>query len=307
MEKLGALLIDKPAGMTSHDAVNLVRRALKQKRVGHTGTLDPFATGLLIICLGKATRLAQFLTGEDKRYEAVVRFGFSTDTQDYTGKPITPLISSDVLKVVDLARVLNDFTGTQWQLPPMFSAKKVGGEALYKRARRGEVVERQAARVVIERLELMQPQLTINANGTADARIFVECSAGTYIRTLAHDLGERLGSGAHLIELRRVAVGKFSLEHAIALDRLPELTASGEIESSIIAPADMVGWLPAIPLDEQLSARVRQGQQFGHALAASLAVQAWVRLIDHEGRLVAMAQVVADQDRRYVQPRILIA
>ena len=309
MSLVGALLVDKPAGITSHDVVARVRRAVKQKRVGHTGTLDPFATGLLIVCLGKATRLAQFLTAAKKEYEAVVRFGFSTDTQDYTGKPITPLISSDELTAANLRRLLYDFVGEQWQLPPMFSAKKIAGEPLYRRARRGQTVERQAVQVTIYGLELIEtggPDLKINSDGTLDVALRVVCSAGTYIRTLAHDLGERVGCGAHLASLRRTGIGDLSVREATRLDELEEMAESGRIESKVVRPADLVGSFPSIRLIPDQIASVRAGQARQDPLAESLSLGDWVCLLDDNGLLVSMAQVVVSANGRLLQPRILM-
>jgi tRNA pseudouridine55 synthase len=309
MNLVGALLVDKPAGITSHDVVAKLRRAVRQKRVGHTGTLDPFATGLLIVCLGRATRLAQFLTAAKKEYEAVVRFGFSTDTQDYTGKPITPLLSSDELTTANLRRLLYEFVGEQWQLPPMFSAKKIAGEPLYRRARRGQTIERQAVRVTIYRLELLEtggPELFNNSDGTRDVALSVACSAGTYIRTLAHDLGERLGCGAHLVSLRRTGIGDLSIREAARLDDLVGMAESGLIESRVVAAADLVGSLPTIRLTHDQIASVRTGRTRQDPLAESLSPGDWVRLLDGNGLLVSMAQVVVSDNGQLLQPRILM-
>ena len=224
-EFTGAILIDKPAGFTSHDVVAKLRSILKQKRIGHTGTLDPFATGLLIACLGKATRLVQFLATEVKEYEAVVRFGFSTDTQDYTGKPNSPIVTSYGLKSVDWESVLAEFIGEQWQTPPMFSAKKIAGETLYKLARQGQEIAREPVKIVVYKLEKIVTgnELAFNADGTCDVAIKVKCSAGTYIRTLAHDLGAKLGFGAHLVELRRIAIGSFNILNTLTLEQVSEI------------------------------------------------------------------------------------
>src|SRR5215471_4303126 len=154
MELRGALIIDKPSGMTSHDVVARVRRVFKTRRVGHAGTLDPFATGVLVVCIGNATRLTQFLVGLDKRYTATIRFGYATDSHDLTGKPVTATESSNRLKVEDIATVLQEFVGPQLQLPPMFSAKKVAGERLYRAARQGREVERPACPITIHSLSL---------------------------------------------------------------------------------------------------------------------------------------------------------
>src|ERR1044071_8939869 len=192
---LGALIIDKPAGMPSHDVVARVRRAARTRRVGHAGTLDPFATGVLVVCLERATRLLQFLVGFDKEYLATVRTGFATDTQDLTGKQITAFESSDLLSVERIETVLKEFVGSQRQTPPMYSAKKVGGERLYRAAREGREVERQAVAITISKLDLLRVDET-NADGTRDFLVCVRCSSGTYVRTIAHDVGARLGTGA---------------------------------------------------------------------------------------------------------------
>src|SRR5882762_13886 len=205
---LGALIIDKPEGITSHDVVARIRRATGTRRVGHAGTLDPFATGVLVCCIGRATRLVQFLVGLDKEYYATVRLGYATDTQDGTGKQITPLRSSTALGLEHVGRILSEFNGQQLQIPPMFSAKKVGGERLYRAARDGREVERDPVSIVVHSIALIEegvPTLTTNEDGTAEFNMQVRCSSGTYVRTLAHDLGERLGVGAHLVGLRRIS------------------------------------------------------------------------------------------------------
>src|SRR6185436_12444168 len=176
---IGALIIDKPVGMTSHDVVDRVRRIIGTRRVGHVGTLDPFATGVLVVCLERATRLAQFLVHLDKEYEATVRLGFATDTQDRTGEQITPLAASNAVSKDDVDRVLSEFMGPQLQTPPMFSAKKVAGERLYKAAREGREVERKPVPVIVRSLELLGA-LSEQPDGTCDFKVRVTCSSGTY-------------------------------------------------------------------------------------------------------------------------------
>src|SRR5205807_4016498 len=223
---IGALIIDKPAGLTSHDVVARVRRAVRTRRVGHAGTLDPFATGVLVVCTERATRLLQFLVGLDKEYLATVRLGFATDTQDLTGKQITALASSELLSVVQVQAVLKEFVGRQWQTPPMFSAKKVAGERVYVAARAGREVERQPVAITIHELDLLSFH-EINADGTRDFLIRVRSSSGTYVRTLAHDIGVRLGTGAHLSALRRTAVGHFAVEGALTLEEVERRGGEG--------------------------------------------------------------------------------
>src|SRR5215203_4369831 len=220
----GMLVIDKPSGMTSHDVVARARHILHERRIGHTGTLDPFATGVLVILLGKATRLSQFLTGVDKEYEAIIRLGYSTDTGDRTGNPI-PGPATEVRNWTEeeIETALQSLRGFIDQVPPMYSAKKVGGKKLYELARRGEEVEREPIRVCIHEFEAIRPDgemVKDNLDGTFDFHVHVACSAGTYVRTLAEDFGKRLSVGAHLAELRRTRVGDFAVTNAVTLEQL---------------------------------------------------------------------------------------
>ena len=206
----GILNINKPSGMTSHDVVQCIRRTAGQRRVGHAGTLDPMATGVLLVCLGKATRVAEYLTNSRKRYRARAVLGVTTDTYDQEGK-ITSQNPCPDLKADDLEAILQQFTGHIQQIPPMYSAVKVGGRPLYHLARRGVSVERKARSVEIHDIRLLDwspPELFFE----------VECSKGTYIRSLAHDLGQSLGCGAYLVELVRLSSGAFRLEDAVSLE-----------------------------------------------------------------------------------------
>ncbi len=256
----GSLIINKPEGWTSHDVVAKLRRLLGTKKIGHTGTLDPFATGVLVVCVGKATRLVQFLIGLDKAYVATVRLGFATDTQDYTGKPITPLQSSDAVSLQDVRLLLNEFTGKQLQLPPMFSAKKVAGEVLHKAARAGREVKRQPVQIEIYAIELLnEASFSENADGSRDFRLRVHCSSGTYIRTLANDLGERLGVGAHLAALERTAAGPFNLNAALTLDEVEAKTDQGALQ--LMSLSETVSHIPAVTLDESASRYLLNGRE----------------------------------------------
>lgn len=211
----GVLLIDKPEGITSHDVVDRVRRKLGMKRVGHAGTLDPNATGLMIVLVGKATKLSQYLMGLDKVYEGCIGLGVATDTQDSEGEPIeekpVPDLSED-----DIRQYMEGFIGDQYQTPPMFSAKKVKGVPLYKMARKGKTVEREPRFVRVSRLNL-------DVWTPPDIQFTVECSKGTYVRTLAHDLGEKIGCGGYLKELRRIEIERFQIEDSIELEEFDEL------------------------------------------------------------------------------------
>ena len=207
----GILPIDKPAGLTSHDVVHRVRRAIGVKRVGHAGTLDPLATGLLVVLIGRATKISQFLTDLDKSYEGTMRFGVETDSHDAEGNIVA---QRDVngLTLEHVREVAATFEGDIMQTPPMFSAKKFNGKPLYKLARRGEVVERQANSVTVSRFEIGNLSAI-----SCSANFMVCCSKGMYVRTLVHDLGQALGCGAHLSALRRTMVGHFSVANAYPL------------------------------------------------------------------------------------------
>ena len=303
---IGALIIDKPAGMTSHDVVARVRRAARTRRVGHAGTLDPFATGVLVVCLERATRLLQFLVGFDKEYLATVRTGFATDTQDYTGKQITPLASSDLLSVEQIEAVLKEFVGRQEQVPPMFSAKKVAGERLYVAAREGRDVERQPVAITIQGLEWLRLD-EANADGTRDFLMRVRCSSGTYVRTLAHDIGARLGMGAHLSALRRTAVGHFRIEAALTLEEVERRGGEGSLGDALIEPAAMLSHLPMLQIGDADLQRVMNGRELSLAEwrgAGESIVPSLIRICDNDGNLAAVGE--ADVRRCSVRPRVVL-
>ena len=307
----GALIIDKPEGLTSHDVVARVRRAAGTRRVGHAGTLDPFATGVLVCCIGTATRVVQFLVGLDKVYVASVRLGYATDTQDGTGNNITPTIrSSTELGVEDLRRTLCAFNGPQLQIPPMFSAKKVAGERLYRAAREGREVERAPVSIVVHSMTLIegaQTALTANEDGTRDFCMQVRCSSGTYVRTLAHDIGERLGVGAHLVALRRTEVGHFHLTDSLTLDELETMERDAMLDA-LISPYDMLVNLPALALNDEETRRVINGRALPLSSEQAAAVEPAankLRLRDSKGNLVAVADV--DREAGLVSPRIVLA
>jgi tRNA pseudouridine55 synthase len=252
----GIFNIDKPAGRTSFQVVSLVRRLSGVRRVGHAGTLDPSATGVLVVCLGQATRLVEYMMEATKVYRAEVRLGITTDTLDATGTPLSQADPSNVDRR-QVEEALTAFVGEIDQVPPMFSALKYNGEPLYRYARAQRQVERQARRVTIHRLHLLafQPPL---------ATIEVECGKGTYIRALAHDLGQQLGCGAHLAALARLRVGPFTLDDACSL---PQLEAAFQEDrwQSLLHPTDaaLPSW-PAVTLSEPQETAVR----FGQCLAA---------------------------------------
>src|SRR6266568_1274947 len=258
----GALSIDKPAGITSHDVVSRVRKIIGERRVGHTGTLDPFATGVLVILVGRATRLAQFLSGAEKEYEAIIRLGYATDTGDATGRLTTETQSFTEAHRDAFEAAFASLRGEIEQTPPMYSAKKVGGRKLYELARRGEEIERKPIRVTISKFESMSHDdglLQENDDGTCDLKVRVVCSAGTYIRTLAEDFGKRLGVGAHLAELRRTRAGGFEIKDAITLERLNELAQSESIEQALIESDTALSHLTFVNLNENQVRHVRHG------------------------------------------------
>jgi tRNA pseudouridine55 synthase len=287
--------------MTSHDVVDRVRRIVGTRRVGHIGTLDPFATGVLVVCLERATRLAQFLVHLDKEYEATVRLGFATDTQDRTGKQITPLAASNAVSTDDVSRMLSEFMGPQLQTPPMFSAKKVAGERLYQAARAGREVERKPVPVVVNAIELMGA-LSDQPDGTRDFKVRVNCSSGTYVRTLAHDIGNRLGVGAHLSGLRRNAVGHFNIADALTLEALETKRERRELADVTVAPVEMLRDLPAVRLASREIEMIGQGRP---VVVSMNDVGLPVRICDEEGCLVAVGSY--ESAARLLRPRIVLA
>jgi tRNA pseudouridine55 synthase len=248
----GILIIDKPAGITSHDVVANVRRTLKQKKVGHTGTLDPFATGVLPVALGEATKIISHLDESVKEYRAVMRLGISTDTQDLTGSVLQQKDSGHITGDM-IQKAMAEFIGTIPQVPPMFSAVKQGGIPLYKRARLGEEIERAARQITIHSLSLDNVQLPL-------VSFTVRCSRGTYVRTLANDLGDALGCGAHLVELRRTKSGIFSEDYAIPLDTLQEIFVDGSLADHLILPLRALSHLPTLELTEEGAKNVGFGR-----------------------------------------------
>jgi len=279
----GILTIDKPSGITSHDAVRRVRRITGQRRVGHAGTLDPLATGVLILCLGQATRVIEYLMADDKVYRARIRLGISTDTYDAEGK-ITFQAKTDGISRVQVEQALEAFVGILEQTPPMYSAIKHKGTPLYRLARRGEVIPRQARTIKIEALDFLEwapPELEIR----------VHCSKGTYIRSLAHDLGQQLGCGAHLTGLVREASGRFSLEHAITLDDLERAFTAGR-GPSLLQPFDAaLQAFPSVAVNRVTEREIR----FGQRVRLSKALQTpMCRAYSIDGHLIALLRHDSD-------------
>lgn len=282
------LPVDKAEGPTSHDVVAAARRALGVRRLGHTGTLDPFASGLLLLCVGRATRLAEYLSGLDKGYVAEAWLGVETDTLDREGQVVSECDGWRTLTDQEVAAALGSFVGAVDQVPPQFSAKKVGGEAMYRKARRGERVALAPVRVTIHGVELLSLDLP-------RVRFCVRCSTGTYVRAVARDLGTALGVGAHLTELRRISVGSFGVEHAVGSGDLDD---AGSVGRSRIEPLAALGHLARVDVGGDDAQRLRDGRPIGVG-SATLArpTGAWDDVdgqsvaVAHEGDLWAIAQL----------------
>ncbi len=249
-EPWGLLLLDKPAGMSSHTAINRAVRALSMKKAGHAGTLDPMATGLMLVGIGRATRLLEHLVGCSKTYDATVKLGVSTDTLDREGEVLGEHDASGVSRA-EVERVLSTLSGELEQVPPSHSAIKIGGVPLYKRARRGEAVEAPPRRVTVHSIELVEftPPFV---------RLIIDCSSGTYIRSIARDMGDALGVGAALWELRRTRCGQFDVEQAVTLDELQGDEAVENV-ARLLPPARMVETLGRVTLDEEARAAFANG------------------------------------------------
>lgn len=246
---VGVLPVDKPEGPTSHDVVAMARRALRTRRIGHTGTLDPFASGLLLLCLGSATRLAEYLTGLPKSYDATVRLGAATDSDDLTGAVVSTSERWRDLSDQAIREALARQVGTILQTPPVFSAKKVAGERMYEAARRGERPELTPVEVTIHSIEVRRVTLP-------DVEIAVECSSGTYIRAIARDLGAGLGVGGHLTRLRRTRVGTHDVSMAIRVGQLDDAAA---VRDALIAPEAAVSHFPRVTVDADEARKIMNG------------------------------------------------
>jgi tRNA pseudouridine55 synthase len=285
----GVLPVDKPAGPSSHDVVAMARRALGERRIGHTGTLDPFATGLLLLCVGRATRLSEYLTGLDKAYLATARLGVATDTLDDTGEVVG---RSEGWRALDAARIREAFEnqrGARAQVPPVYSAKKIGGRRSYALAREGEAVRPEPVEVVIHGLEV-----TGIDGPTVSFR--VRCSSGTYVRAVARDAGDDLGVGAHLTALRRTAIGSFDVETAVPTDRLEDRPT---VDAALLRPLDALTHLPVVTIEPAEARKVGHGQ----ALAVEGRAAPGLVALAANGDLVAVAEV----DDRGIRPRKVFA
>jgi tRNA pseudouridine55 synthase len=287
----GVLIVNKPKGMTSHDVVNNVRRLFKMRRVGHTGTLDPLATGVLVILLGYATRLSQFMLQNEKRYRGTIRLGIETATYDADGKVVA--VKPVNVELDAIRAVITGFQGDIKQVPPMYSALKVDGQKLYALARQGKTIPREPRDVTIHYIEVLRWQ-------PPDLDLDVQCSAGTYIRSLAHDIGTALGCGAHLRTLVRTASHGFTLAESYTLDALEGLMQEGSILCSLLPPRVALGKMPSVNLTPEQVVDV----SFGRKIALSWDKPASVlQALDAHENLVA---VMLPAEDGYWQPKVVI-
>ncbi len=280
----GILIFDKPQDFTSHDVVAKLRGILRQKKIGHAGTLDPMATGVLVILLGNATRASDYASARTKEYVAGLKLGVTTDTQDITGKVLTECEHNVTREMLE--QKLTEFLGTQAQLPPMYSAVSVGGTRLYKLARQGVEIERQSRDIEIEEIELLG-----ETDGVFNLRIV--CSKGTYIRTLCHDIGAALGCGGCMASLRRTAIGPFTAECALDFDKVKVLHESGEFERVLYSTDSAFENMPAVYLNEKGMARAVNGAFISQNEIAEgdiPAVDALCRVYDSQGEFIMLGR-----------------
>jgi tRNA pseudouridine55 synthase len=279
----GIIVVNKPEGWTSHDVVSKMRGIAGTRRVGHLGTLDPIATGVLPVMIGQVTRLARFWERSEKTYEAVIRFGFATSTYDRQGETVGP-VTEPQLTAEQIEAAIAPMRGEIDQTPPPVSAKKVNGVPSYKLARRNEAVELAAVRVSIFELTLLSVE-------GVRARLRVHCSAGTYIRAIAHELGMKLGCGAHVEELVRTQSGPFRIEQARTLEALQALKAEGRLAEALVPAAELLPQFPPVMVDDLTAGRIRQGRDFAvSAFRVNIGAQ-HVKAIGPDGRLVAIGRI----------------
>lgn len=284
----GVLVVDKPVGLTSHDVVQVIRKGTNIRRAGHTGTLDPRASGVLVVLIGPAVRLSEYVSASDKRYQAVVSLGASTDTYDADGKILNT--SPVNISEEEFEAALLNFVGEIEQVPPPYSAVKVKGRKAYEMARQGEEVELQPRTIKVYNLELLEW-------APPEAVIDVYCSSGTYVRSLAHDLGEKLGCGAHLVGLRRTKSGRFTLRDAVPLRKLREAFETGTWYQYLIPAAEALSDWPAIELTHEQVEFVRHG----HRIPGDPNMGPMARGVSEQGELVALFEY--DQTNNEWQPK----
>lgn len=288
----GVLVVDKPIGLTSHDVVQIIRRGTGIRRAGHTGTLDPRASGVLVVLVGPAVRLSEYVSASDKRYQATIRLGSATDTYDAEGTvtSTSPAASVESISEEAFDEILQQFVGTIEQVPPPYSAVKVKGRKAYEMAREGEEMDLEPRTIQVYSLEVLEW-------APPEAVIDVYCSSGTYVRSLANDLGKSLGCGAHLIGLRRTKSGRFTLRDAVPLRRLQEAFDAGDWYRHLIPAAEALADWPMVELDADQVELVRHG----HRVPAAPGSTGWARGVSQQGDLVALLEV--DVENNEWQPK----
>ena len=286
----GALVVDKPVGMTSHDVVNFIRRGTGIRRAGHTGTLDPRASGVLVVLIGPAVRLSEYLSASDKRYQAIIKLGIATDTYDTEGVQVGETKSVNHITEKDIQNLLRAYEGKVQQVPPAHSAVKVDGERAYEKARRGEEVELEPREIDVYNLELLEW-------GAPEATIDVYASSGTYVRALANDIGNDLGVGAHLVGLRRTKNGQFTLRDAVRMRELHDSFAAGDWYKHLIPAAEtLADWYT-----KELTPEETEKVKYGHRIPAGPDESGWARALTQQGDLIALLEVI--EESQEWQPR----
>ena len=278
----GVMVVDKPAGWTSHDVVARCRRLLGERSIGHLGTLDPMATGVLPLVLGRMTRLCQFYSDSEKTYEGTICLGIATDTYDADGEPVGEAREVQV-SLEELMRVARGFVGTLQQVPPPFSAKKIRGVPAYKLARKKQDVELKPVEVEVREFEIL---------GLDGALVSFRCrvSSGTYVRSLAHEMGKKLGCGAHLASLRRTAVSEFSIEQASTLDQIAKAAEEGRIAELLVHPRRVLPEIPSVTADDEAIAKIRVGRAVN---LPEMSRSRWVKVFANQTELICLASRVA--------------
>jgi tRNA pseudouridine55 synthase len=292
----GVLIIQKPQNWTSHDVVNKARRLLQEKKIGHTGTLDPLATGVLVLCVGKATKIVRYLEADDKEYIAELELGATTDTLDSAGSILETREYAPPTRD-DIQHALERFRGTILQRPPAYSALKVSGVPSYRLARQGTILEHEERPVTISEITLLEYRDPL-------VRFSVTCSKGTYIRTLCADIGAFLGAGAHLTALVRTRSGRFRIEHALDLEQLARKASLGLAEQTLLSLSDALGSFAAVTVDASDALRISHGNTIsippGFAVNDS---QLLIQVLDRDGRMLAVAKTSAG----LIKPEVVIA
>ena len=275
-------MVDKPREWTSHDVVGKMRRIAGTRKVGHLGTLDPAATGVLPLVIGRATRLAQFFTRNDKTYEGTIHFGYSTDSYDGDGAPTSPEVPV-TLERAQVEKLLDALRGEIVQMPPAVSAKKIGGRPAYELARKNLPVELKAVTITVFALDVLEI-------AGCEVKVRVHCSGGTYIRSIAHDAGQALGCGAFLSELRRTASGDFTIDKARTLEQLAELSAAGRLEEALIPAAQLLPDFPSEVVDDLAEGQIRNGRDFRVSPFHTRGDARYLKAVSTRGDLIAIGE-----------------